>query len=248
MVTWTPGSEHLHSILATVGLILQSVGRPKSGLTGSVFVLGTDQGGFILKVSQEPGFDWKLSKERLVYGQLLSQNVPAPRVLVRDLSRSLVPFAYTLSECLPGITLSQAYSDMDAGTKIDVYHQLGDFLGRMHSLTFDRFGDSTEQKGEIVAGPAFELAQESLTGNVGPFTTWREMHREIVQGRLSYLSRTEFGDLTGPIGRWFEAADGLLDCIITPRLLHMDLHRSNILVSGGKVSGFLGCGRVDYRP
>lgn len=168
-----------------------------------------------------------------------SQSIPAPNVLTADTSRCLVPFAYTLCECLPGVTLSRAYSDIHDAEKTDIYHQLGDLLGRMHALTFDRFGDVAEREGEVVAGPAQELAGEAGSANIGPFTTWREMHREIVRGWLAFLSRTEFYDLTELVRAWFDSHESLLDYTITPRLLHMDLHRSNILVADGKIIGVI---------
>lgn len=239
MVDWTPSSEQVQAVLAPVGLTLRSIHRPKNGLTGSVFVLVTGEGDFILKVSRDPASDWKLDKERIIHGLLRSHGIPTPNVLVTDLSRCLVPFAYTLSECLLGVTFSQAYTDMDAAGRLDLYRQIGGFLGRMHSLTFDGFGDVAEQNGTITVGPAQELTGEAADTDVGPFTTWREMHRQIVRGRLSYLSRTEFRDLTEPIGIWFSVQEGLLDYPVTPRLLHMDLHMSNILVFKGEVTGIL---------
>ncbi len=135
------------------------------------------------------------------------------------------------------MTLSQAYPDLSDAGKRGIYRQLGDLLGRMHSLTFERFGDVAEREGKVVAGPAHELAEEAKSGNIGPFASWREMHREIADGRLAFLSRTEFSDLAEPIAAWFASRDGLLDDAVTPRLLHMDLHRSNILVSGEQITG-----------
>jgi Ser/Thr protein kinase RdoA (MazF antagonist) len=234
-----PDKEHIQAIIAPAGLTLRSVHRPKGGLSGSVFVLETDQGRFILKVSQDPAEDWKPVKERIVYGLLQSRDIPAPNVLAADFSRCLAPFAYTLSECLPGVTLSSAYSDLSDAEKHEIYRHLGGLLGRMHSLTCDRFGDVAVREGEVAAGPALELAEEAKGRQIGPFATWREMHREIVRGRLAFLSRTEFHDLTEPIQAWFDKHDGLLDYSITPRLLHMDLHRSNILVAGGKITGVI---------
>jgi len=239
MMDWTPDSEQLQAVLAPVELTLRSVHRPKSGLTGSVFVLGTDQGDFILKVSRNPASDWKIDKERIVYGLLRNQGIPAPNVLVADLSRCLAPFTHTLSECLSGVTFSQAYTYMDAAGRLDVYRQIGDLLGRMHSLTFDRFGDVAEHDEAITVGPAQELTGVAADTDVGPFTTWREMHRQIVRGQLSYLSHTEFRDLIEPVGMWFSDHEGSLNYPITPRLLHMDLHMSNILVSEGKITGIL---------
>lgn len=233
------GAEHIQAILASAGLTLRSVRRPGSGLTGSVFILETAQGDLVLKVCRDPTSDWKLSKERIVYGLLRGQGIPAPQVLATDLSRSITPFAYTLLECLPGLTLSRAYEDMSAAERLDIYRQLGDVQGRMHSLTFDRLGDVVEQDGRVMVGAARELAGEAGGADIGPFTTWREMHRQIVRGRLSFLSRTEFHDLVEPVGRWFGDHEELLDYPVTPRLLHMDLHMSNVLVAEGQITGVL---------
>ena len=97
---------------------MRNVRRPGSGLTGSVFILGTEQGDLVLKISRDPASDWKLGKERIVYGSLRGQGISAPQVLVADLSHSITPSAVTLSECLPGLTPSRAYEDMDAADRI----------------------------------------------------------------------------------------------------------------------------------
>ena len=238
-VTFLPELEQIQAILAPLGLTLRRVSQPSSGLSGSVFVLETNQGDFILKVSEDPADDWKPVKERLIYRLLRNQSIPAPTVLIADTSRRLVPFTYTLSECLPGVTLSRAYPELHDAEKRSIYRQLGDLLGRMHTLTFDRFGDVAEREGEVAVGAARELAEEAGSRNIGPFATWRKMHREIVRGRLAFLARTEFRDLTVPIGAWFDRHESLLDYAIMPRLLHMDFHRSNILVAGGKITGII---------
>jgi Ser/Thr protein kinase RdoA (MazF antagonist) len=212
---------------------LRGVTRPASGLTGGVFVLGTDGGDLILKVSPDPASDWKPAKERIVYGLLRARGVPAPGLLRADGSRDRAPFAYTLTARLPGITFSQAYADMDDARRLGVYRQLGDLLGRIHGLTFPGFGDVAELEGAVTVGPARELGVE----NAGPFPTWRAMHRRIVRARLAFLRGTEFRDLVEPVGYWFRHHDGLLDFPVTPRLLHMDLHMSNVLVDGGRVTG-----------
>ncbi len=234
-----PQKEQVQAVLAPLGLLLRQCSKPQSGLSDSVFVLETDQGDFILKVCQDPAEDWKPAKERLIYGLLRSCDIPAPVVLVADTSRLLVPFTYTLSERLPGVTLSQVYPELRDAEKHGIYQQLGDLLGRIHALTFNQFGDVAGREGEVAVGAVRELAEEAGGRNIGPFAAWREMHREIVCRRLAFLSRTEFRDLIIPIGAWFARQESLLDCATTPRLLHMDLHRSNILVAGGKITGVI---------
>lgn len=50
---------------------------------------------------------------------------------------------------------------------------------------------------------------------------------------------TGFDDLVGPAQAWFNANQALLNVHVTPRLLHMDLHRGNILIQDGDISGIL---------
>ena len=230
-------------VLQTIenGLTLRQVQRPDSGLTGSVFVLQTDRQDLILRAFPDAAAAWKPQKERIVYGLMRHLGIPVPNVLKTDLSRDLLSFAYVVSERLPGATLSQSYDGMTAAQQIALYRQLGDFLGRMHSLSFNTFGDVAERDGCVVVGPARELEEGMESGDVrsGPFAAWREMHRQIVCRHLLFLGQTEFRDLVAPIEAWFEAHEGLLDAAIMPRLLHMDLHMGNILVDGDTVSGIV---------
>ncbi len=45
--------------------------------------------------------------------------------------------------------------------------------------------------------------------------------------------------MIAPLDAWFKEHESLLEDRITPRLLHMDLHMSNILVDGDTVTGIL---------
>jgi Ser/Thr protein kinase RdoA (MazF antagonist) len=223
-------------------LRLSGVSRPSSGLSGSVYVLHIESGhDLVLRLFDRDVAAWKPDKERVVYALLRQQGVPAPRVLHTDTSRSRIPFAYAVSERLPGVPLGQGWDALSAAQRLSVYRHLGDCLGRMHFLTFAIFGDVAERAGGgVTVGPAHELADE-LTAPLdrGPFPTWREMHDRLVQRHLAFLGRTEFADLTAPIAAWFRRNDHLLDYVVTPRLLHMDLHAGNVLVDGGEVTGIV---------
>lgn len=235
--------SQVQTVLHTIdsNLTLRQIQRPESGLTGSVFVLQTDRQDLILRAFSDTSAAWKPEKERIVYHLLRGQGIPVPNVLKADLSRSLFPFAYVVSERLPGGTLSKRYDAMTAAQRCHVYGQLGDFLGRIHSVSFEEFGDVRERSGSVTVGPARELEEGMDAGAVhsGPFNIWREMHRQIVRWHLLFLEQTEFFDLVAPLDAWFREHEGLLDEAITPRLLHMDLHMSNILVDGDTVTGIL---------
>ena len=114
-------------------------------------------------------------QERLIYALLLSQSVPLPKLLKTDLSRSLLPFAYVLSERLPGTTLGTSYENLTAVQRSALYRQLGDYLGRMHTLSFSTFGDIAERR-HVLATPITARRKQPFPR---AFCDWLEMHRQI---------------------------------------------------------------------
>lgn len=240
----TPTSEQIQAILHSVNerSKLRAATVPRRGMTGSVFLLDTDLGPLVLRTFDGAAANWKPQKETLVCRLLQEHGIPAPTILKTDNTHALVPFTYALTEHLPGVTLSEAYDSLDKREKLSLYEQFGSLVGRMHKCTFDAFGDVADLQGRIVIGPAWEISEEDETADPGPFATWASMHTQIVTARLNFLRRSEFADLTEPIGQWVDRHVYLMDYPITPRLLHMDLHMSNLLVSEGKISGILDVG------
>jgi fructosamine-3-kinase len=239
-----PTPEQVQTLLSSLNdsPILHGITLPRRGLTGSVFLLETSLGSLILRTFDGTTAAWKPQKEQTVCRLLQRQGIPAPNILAMDYSHALVPFAYTVSECLPGVTLSEAYEHLDRSQRGILYRQFGDMVGRMHALTFEAFGDVDGSTDNISVGPAREIQEEDEASAPGPFQTWQAMHQQIVQSRLHFLRQTEFHDLVDPINLWFERHERLLNYPITPRLLHMDLHMSNLLVSEGQITGILDVG------
>ena len=57
--------------------------------------------------------------------------------------------------------------------------------------------------------------------------------------RMHLMRGTEFEDLIPVVEAYFARHQHLIEYEVMPRLLHMDLHRSNVLVANGKVVGIL---------
>lgn len=90
--------------------------------------LSTPAEHLILRISPEDDLAAYVSFVRAMVGQQL----PAPRIIQRDLSRTLVPFAYTLESFVPGMPaadLAEAHLLRGAG------RQAGRALRRMHRVT-----------------------------------------------------------------------------------------------------------------
>jgi aminoglycoside phosphotransferase (APT) family kinase protein len=84
-----------------------------------------------------------------------------------------------------------------------------------------------------------ELELESIDISTGPFRTWLEMHNEILKSRFYYMYNTVFEDLIDTVDAYFKDHSHLIDYPITPRLLHVDLHKGNVLINKGRVVGIL---------
>ncbi|MHB0856388.1 MAG: phosphotransferase family protein [Anaerolineae bacterium] len=218
------------------GYTLQAVKAPQSGYGRNTLVLHTARGDLVLRVFGAEQA-WKAAKERLIFGLMAQHAIPAPRVLRLDLSCALLPLAYTISEMLPGATLGSVFDSLTLAQQVDYYRQLGDHLGRLHAITFDRFGDLAERQGSLCVGLAREL--QGGGWSAGPFTNWRAMHQAIIAMRLHALEGSPFADLVSPVRAYYARSDALLDYPITPRLLHMDLHAGNVLVYQGRISGLI---------
>ncbi|MHB1294607.1 MAG: phosphotransferase family protein [Anaerolineae bacterium] len=219
-----------------LGYTLYGVQTPQDGYSRNTLMLHTAQGDLVLRVF-DAAQAWKASKERLVYGVMAQHAITAPRVLHTDLSGTRLPLAYTISERLPGVTLGSVFDTLTLPQQVDYYRQLGDCLGRLHGITFDRFGDLSENDDGVVVGPAREL--QGGWCEAGPFADWGVMHRAIIAMRLHALEGSPFADLIAPVRAYFARSDALLDYPIIPRLLHMDMHAGNVLVDQGRISGLI---------
>ncbi len=235
----TPDSirDLLHAFDATAKL--RRVERPGEGLANEVYFVATSRSDLVLKVFDGETGSWKPHKEAAIQEAMRAVGVPAAETLLIDTSKQVVPFVYSLTERMAGDSLSNVLPISSVADTSRLYRQLGDYLGRLHSVTFDRFGDVSGQGGNLAVGPARDLECDANGRLPGPFPTWQAMHREIVATRLSLLRATDFADLVPRTKAFFRANESLLDIDAVPRLLHLDLHPGNILVRDGRIAGIL---------
>jgi Ser/Thr protein kinase RdoA (MazF antagonist) len=189
-----------------------------------VYRLETDQRAYFMKIFTDTRNDYLCEKLVSLYKLLADNNVPVPDVSHYDLSSSIIGS--------PFVILSEAEGEMMEAarpTELSFYEDLGRTLGKIHSITFDSFGESIDGK---TVGKPHELGS-------GPFNTWKEMHEAIVKFRLGYFKGTAFDDLITPITDYFQRNSYLLDYDIVPRLLHCDLNQKNVFVKDGKVSSII---------
>lgn len=211
----------------------------KEGVANPVFIIETQKSDLVLRIFNPLTGDWKPIKEELVYALFKENKIPCPVVLKTDISKKLIPYNYVISKRLKGEALDKNYSNLQLNSKIKLVKELGKYLGKIHSLKFDKFGDLAHNGKKCIVGPAHELSDVSKKIKAGPFLSWNELHKEIIKSRLYYLKGSEFEHLIEPVKKYFEKQEYLLNYKITPRLLHLYLNRNNIFVKDDKITWIL---------
>lgn len=228
----------IHSLLPEIKVI--SFEEIQQGIQNKVFILKQSCGeDLILRIIKPTLHSWKPYKEEIVYKLLMEQGLPVPKIIKVDTSQNIIPFDISISSRLPGESMSEKYNFINFSQKLSVYRELGEIVAKIHNITFDQFGDVKNNQGTIQAGEAWEITESSALLNQGPFTTWEEMHTELVEARVQYFKGTPFNSLTHDIREYFKTHNHFINYKIIPRLLHMDLHRKNIFMNHGHISGII---------
>ena len=231
----TATTHHLQAILRAFdpGLTLVRSARPGHGIANDVWMIETSGDPLVLKTYDASTGAWKPQREAAIYAVMRDLGIPAPTVHIVDASCDVVPFAWSLAERLDGDVYSSVFDSLGEDDHIRIYGQLGGYLGALHGTKFAHFGGPVRAGEELTAGPVPELDFR------GPFVQWAEMHDAIVAARLRLMERTAFADLVPGVETYLHDHRFLIEGEIVPRLLHMDLHQGNILVSSGQVTGIL---------
>lgn len=220
---------NIEKVFENIGIEIANYSKIETH-TNSVYRVESSNNIFFLKIyenEEERKIGLKLSK---LYPLLQQFNVPVPEVIEFNDTLSVIIFPYLIISEVEGELLCEKIDSMNEKDKIALYYNFGQTLAKIHQITFKKFGDSLDW---INVGSYIEA------NNKGPFNSWREMHKEIIEFRLSYFSDSNFEDLIEPIRKYFNNNSYLIDYEITPRLLHIDLNKKNIFVKDNKISGII---------
>ncbi|CAF1071088.1 unnamed protein product [Rotaria sp. Silwood1] len=196
-------------------LQIQTISRPLNGYSNSVYFITFNNNSnmeLVLKFTQ-PGDN----TEVLFYQTLnhyASDYYPIPQILKYD----PIVHNYYISSKLPGFPLSQVLDSMTHGQQLEVYRELGILVGQLHSKhIYEKCGYLQGQQ----------------------YSSWKHMFSDIIQKQIILFKETIFEELGNRICKYLIDNLHLIDYDIVPRLLHMDLHCGNILVSNTKITGIL---------
>ncbi|CAF1086105.1 unnamed protein product [Adineta ricciae] len=190
-------------------LEIKSISRPKDGYSNSVYLItfaNNSQVELVVKFTKPDEVT-----EVIFYRLTSESHFPVPKIF-----KSVEN--YYIASKLPGVSLSQVLDSLTHEQRVDIYRQLGAFVGQLHAkYTFDKCAYLNNQY----------------------FSSWKEMFRHTIEKQILQFKGTIFEELGNKIHQHLTRNIHMIDYEITPRLLHMDLHCGNILVSNGQLTGIL---------
>ncbi|HEY6740158.1 MAG TPA: aminoglycoside phosphotransferase family protein [Actinopolymorphaceae bacterium] len=220
-----------HAVAAVVHAHVGEPVRKVQELDGFVgnraFMARTDRGGYVLKAGDAVA----IAAEAWACERVRAAGVPAPEVVVSDLSSRLLPRPYLVMRKLSGDPVDGEPVDRTAG----VLTEAGRRLRAVHSITADGYGYLLH-----ATQPVRDGAEPT-----GPEASWSK----VVETPLAALDRLVTAGIVLPA-----LADRLRHTVESHRsalayrdracLLHGDLHPRHIFARKGRMTGFIDWGDV----
>jgi fructosamine-3-kinase len=174
----------------------------------------------VLKLARELG-DEGIPHEGRVLGYLRTHTTfPVPEPFHADISGAVVPYSYLIMERVPGTHLGDARAGLDPRQRVGIERQMGEAVAALHTHTRSAFGSAV---GEVEYASWPEHVRESML----------DLHRENeIVGLLS-------PEVMAGIRPIADAVPSLLEAPGPPTLTHGDIWATNIMVDGGRLTGFL---------
>ena len=222
-------NDEIKAIFGSLDLKINKINKIKT-LSNFLVKVETNKGNYFLKIydnKTEARTGYKLSN---LHPLLLKESVPVPKVLKFDDSLKIVKHPYLIVTEIEGEMLCDVIDKMNNEGKTLFFYEFGKLIGEIHSITFKKFGETFDGK---------TVESFSEANNKGPFSSWKDTHKEMIDHRLSILQDSYFEDLIEPIRLWFKKNRTLIDYNIVPRLLHIDLNQKNIFLKNNHISGII---------
>ncbi|MFB6197189.1 MAG: phosphotransferase, partial [Halobacteriaceae archaeon] len=157
-------------------------------------------------------------------------SLPVPTVLAVDFSTTAIPYPYHITSRAAGQSLAKRYPDMALDDQIQVVHDAGQYLGKLHdTISFDHYG-------ELITGDSWRDVR------VKSDDSWSALLGRRMSEWIDALDGGQFSDLMEAFGAIREERDEHLEASnisSRPALLHFDYRPSNVVISRDTITGIL---------
>lgn len=187
------------------------------GHMGAVFelALSGSEPPLVLKVYPE-AYRWKMQKEMNVIGLIEGRvDVPVPRILLADESKTLLPLSFVLMRKIEGENLRGIEKDLAANALSRAYLLMGEALRKLHRISMEAFG---------------YLGSQGIS--TAHATNYAYLTTQFDRATQDFVARGGDTRLAQRIADFAMERAHLLNACEAAVLCHNDFHGSNILVSG----------------
>lgn len=191
---------------------------------------------FILKVNNP---HWPLKQKREISALKLVKEktaIPLPEIITANYEKTIIPFDFLILEKKQGITLRESLIKKLITKKqlLSIVQQIGSFLGELHSITFDFFGDFS-----IKEGSNFQSTNKISSFWGETFDSWRKAFIAFCLDNLNWVDSRSFPNYRDKLK---DLIYNFAEKISEPQtgcFVHSDLQPTNILIENSRITAFL---------
>ncbi|HUU76882.1 MAG TPA: aminoglycoside phosphotransferase family protein [candidate division Zixibacteria bacterium] len=192
---------------------------------------------YILKINNP---QWSLKQRRELNAmEIVRENsqIPIPQVIGFNYSKTIIPYDYSIFEKIDGIELRELETkkQLHQNEYLSIIEELGYYVGLLHSISFDFFGDLLGSKMQTNFKP-----NEKLNYFWGKkFSSWKSCFKAICFDNLNWVDSKSFEKYRIKI---IPKIDELAEKICLPFeacFIHSDIQPSNILIKDNKITSIL---------
>ncbi|MEO8394288.1 MAG: phosphotransferase, partial [Chloroflexota bacterium] len=157
------------------------------------------------------------------YDLLGATDVPVPKVLALDTSKTVVPYDYLILTKMPGKPISTSVGELTPESRREIGYAAGQYLATMHNQSFDQFG----------------LLYHLIAGTPNPdWAAYVADFFRYYQGQVQGLGLLS-AEVLARIDALMVRMQPLFAAVQQGVLIHGDYHFLNLLQQDGKMSAVL---------
>lgn len=192
---------------------------------------------YILKISNP---HWPNKQKRELFAMELAKkktSIPIPKIYASSFDKLLIPYNYIIQEKLQGVELRASINSSAISEKelLTIIEKLGAYLGELHSIKFEFFGDFTHCDTEIISKEG--LKRDKFWTN--QFLDWRSCFKAFCNDNLNWVDTSSFPQYRKKIISKIEHYSEKVYDVESACFVHSDIQPSNILIAENKITGII---------
>lgn len=213
---------------------IKSLSELEFSFVNSVYQFQLSDGShYILKFNNPR---WPYKQEREINAMELVRkrtSIPIPKIIVEHTSNDKTNLTYMIQEKAPGINLRETIlsGELTESEIIHLISKTGSYLGEMHSIKFDFFGDILPPK---------ETKSNSDSNFWGKrFTNWSDCFTAFCVDILNWIDKESFPKYRKKIKRKITDYARKYPDYSQASFIHSDIQPSNIIVNNKEISALI---------